>query len=171
MQSFKKLYSDYNNDIYNFLFKITGYDQALAEELTQETFYQAFLSITKFKGKCHIKTWLCQIAKNIYYQQLRREKREFLTMKNISEEKSTLTMTPSPHTEVEHAELIQKALFTINSFDDKTRDVMLYRLYSDLPYAQISLLLEISEGSVKVIFYRGKLALQIRLREDYGYEI
>ncbi|MGF7143242.1 RNA polymerase sigma-70 factor (ECF subfamily) [Anaerotaenia torta] len=165
MQEFEQLYSDYNKDIYRFLLKISGYDFTLAEELTQETFYQAFISMAKFQGRCQIKTWLCQIAKNIYYQHLRKKKREHITVENENE---TITSLES---KVENAELIQNALAIINSFDDRTRDVMLYRFYSDLPYSQISLLLGISEGSTKVVFFRGKALLQTKLREDFGYEI
>jgi RNA polymerase sigma factor (sigma-70 family) len=64
LQALEQLYSDYK------------YDYPLSEELTQETFYQAFISIDKFQGRCQIKTWLCQIAKNTFYQYLRKKKRE-----------------------------------------------------------------------------------------------
>lgn len=171
MQSFRQLYADYSKDIYYFLFKITGYEQILAEELTQETFYQAFISISKFEGKCQIKTWLCQIAKNMYYQHLRKMKREHSMLKSMSENEPLKDVTLSPQIQLENAELIRDALAIINSFDNKMRDVMLYRLYSDMPYSQISLLLKISESSAKVLFFRGKVALQTRLREDLRYEI
>lgn len=51
------------------------------------------------------------------------------------------------------------------------RDVMIYRIYSDMPYVQIGRLLSIKENSAKVIFFRGKEILRKRLKEDYGYEI
>ncbi len=164
MHDFEQLYADYSRDIYYFLFKITGYERILAEELTQETFYQAFISISKFEGKCQVKTWLCQIAKNMYYQHLRKIKREHSMLENVAENEPLKAMTPSPQSQLENAELIKDALVIINSFDNKMRDVMLYRLYSDMPYSQISLLLKISEGSAKVLFFRGKVALQTRLR-------
>lgn len=51
------------------------------------------------------------------------------------------------------------------------RDVILYRVYSNLPYSQIAALLSISESSAKVLFYRGKQLLRTQLKEAYGYEI
>jgi RNA polymerase sigma-70 factor (ECF subfamily) len=66
---------DYQKDVYRFLLKLTGYQHGLAEELTQETFYQAITSFSKFKGHCQVKTWLYQIAKNVLYQYLRKKKR------------------------------------------------------------------------------------------------
>ena len=48
----------------------------MAEELTQETFYQAVRSIDRFDGSCKVSVWLCQIAKHLWYQHLRKANRE-----------------------------------------------------------------------------------------------
>ncbi|MDE7121239.1 MAG: hypothetical protein K2O42_03660, partial [Oscillospiraceae bacterium] len=46
---FEVLYQEYFPRIYAFLFKLTQ-SRDLAEELTQETFYQAFISFHRFRG-------------------------------------------------------------------------------------------------------------------------
>ena len=61
----KDIYEKYCNSIYRYLLLLTK-DEQLSEELTQETFYQAIKSISKFSGKCSIYTWLCSIAKNCF---------------------------------------------------------------------------------------------------------
>lgn len=66
MKSFDELYLLYYKDVFRFLFKLCGYNQDIAEELTQETFFHAYLGITKFRTECNVKTWLFQIAKNRY---------------------------------------------------------------------------------------------------------
>lgn len=170
MQSFNQLYIDYYKDVFHFLLKLSGYQYVLAEELTQETFYQAITSFAKFKGQCMVKTWLYQIAKNVFYQYLRKKKRNenlFETLIFRHNESPAL----SPHKQLENKEIVGDVQDILNTFDEKTKDVMLYRLYSDLTYSQISKLLEISESSAKVIFFRGKVALQNKLRGGYGYEI
>ena len=53
----------------------------------------------------------------------------------------------------------------------KMRDIMLYWIYSDLPYLQIARLLFMSESSAKVLFYREKHILHNQLQEKYGYEL
>jgi RNA polymerase sigma-70 factor (ECF subfamily) len=151
--------------------RISGYEYALAEELTQETFYRAFISLHRFQGRCQIKTWLCQIAKNVYYEYLRKKKKEDVALKNVFEENPGKCLPTIPESKIENAELIRNAMVIINSFKDRTRDVMLYRLYTDLSFAQISCLMGISESSAKVVFFRGKALLQTKLREDYGYEL
>ena len=65
MDPFAELYEKYQPDIYRFLLRMLGGDALAAEELTQETFYQAFLSFGRFRGDCTVKTWLCQIAHNV----------------------------------------------------------------------------------------------------------
>ena len=170
LQSFTQLYMDYHKDVFNFLLRLSGYQNILAEELTQETFYQAITSFAKFKGKCQVKTWLYQIAKNVFYQYLKKKKRSeslFDTLTFSHDESPAL----SPQKQLENKEIVRVIQDILNTFDKKTKDVMLYRLYSDLAYSQISSLLKISESSAKVIFFRGKVALQKKLQEVYAYEI
>ena len=52
----------------------------------QDTFLVAVKDINKFEGKCKISTWLCQIAKNIWYQNLRKEKKcEKIPIEDVKE--------------------------------------------------------------------------------------
>ena len=76
MDVFEEIYRKYQPDISRFLYRLTGYDALLTEELTQETFYQAYLSFPRFRGECAMKTWLCQIARNVYSKHIRREMRQ-----------------------------------------------------------------------------------------------
>lgn len=63
MEEFKQLYIKYEKQIYKYLYYLSG-DKFIAEELTQETCFQAFKSIHSFKGRSKVSTWLFQIAKN-----------------------------------------------------------------------------------------------------------
>lgn len=74
MAVFKEIYQEYGKRVYRFLLVLTGSAQD-AEELLQETFYQAFLHVDKFEGRCSMYTWLCQIGKNAWLQECRRKKR------------------------------------------------------------------------------------------------
>ncbi len=170
MKQFETLYNDYYQDVFKFLFRLTGYQQQLAEDLAQETFYQAILSFHRYRGECQIKTWLCQIAKNNYFNMLRKDQKfrkvpidDYLNHNSL--------ITNSILSDYETQELIVHAVQLIMKLEDKTRDVLIYRIFSELTYAQISTVLRINESSAKVIFMRGKCKLQNQLREVYGYEI
>ncbi len=64
MQSMDEIYQHYAMTVYRYLLCLV-HDPDLAEELTQETFYQAIRSIDRYDESCKITTWLCAIAKNV----------------------------------------------------------------------------------------------------------
>ena len=66
MQSMDEIYQKYAQMVYKFwLSRICNLD--IAEELMQETFYQAIRTIDRFDESCQLSTWLCAIAKNVYH--------------------------------------------------------------------------------------------------------
>ena len=65
------VYRQHAQTVYKFLLSQCR-DPQTAEELTQETFYQAVRSIDRFDGSCKVSVWLCQIAKHLWYQHLRK---------------------------------------------------------------------------------------------------
>ena len=71
MDDMEQIYQAHARTVYKFLLS-QCHDAGLAEELTQETFYQAVRSIGRFQGDCKVSVWLCQIAKHLWYQHLRR---------------------------------------------------------------------------------------------------
>ena len=71
---FEDIYDRFFKDVYRFVLTMSG-NPAMAEEVTQETFFKALKEIDHFKGNCSVKSWLCQIAKNLYIDDVRRRKR------------------------------------------------------------------------------------------------
>ena len=74
MIEIEKLYTEYFTPIYRFLLSL-GASKSLAEELTAQTMFIAINKIDSFKNECKLSVWLCQIAKNLYYKQLKEDKR------------------------------------------------------------------------------------------------
>ena len=69
----KKIYEEYKKDVFVYLVSLTN-DTCLSEDLVSETFLSAIKSIHRFKGESSIKTWLFSIARNKWYEYLRKEK-------------------------------------------------------------------------------------------------
>ena len=74
MRGFEELYNTQGKPVYRFLLALTG-DAHQAEELLQETFYQAFVHIDRFEGRSSLYTWLCCIGKNAWLKECRRRSR------------------------------------------------------------------------------------------------
>ena len=66
MADFEHLFSENYDFIYKYLTKLCK-DPTLAEELTQETFFRAYMNLGKLHNQERIAAWLCQIAKNSFY--------------------------------------------------------------------------------------------------------
>ena len=75
MEDMEAVYRRHAQTVYKFLLS-QCHSAQMAEELTQETFYQAVRSIDRFDGSCKVSVWLCQIAKHLWYQHLRKANRE-----------------------------------------------------------------------------------------------
>lgn len=154
-----------------YILKLTNFREDLAEELTQETFYQTFISFYKFRGECNIKTWICQIAKNTcfkYYLKNKLHKSinlpEFNNMQLLRYDKPIEKY-------IEDKELSMLIISKIKELKKKYRDILIYRLYFELPYSQICKIMHIRESSAKVIYFRGKEMLKDKLNYKIGNNI
>ena len=75
------IYKEYAELVFKYLYTLCR-NKDIAEELMQETFYQAVRSAHRYDGKCKISTWLCQIAKHLWYQELERKSKKETTELN-----------------------------------------------------------------------------------------
>lgn len=65
--------NQYGDELFSWaLFKVG--DKQIAEDLVQETFMSAVLSVTSFEGKSHPKTWITSILNNKIIDHYRKEK-------------------------------------------------------------------------------------------------
>ena len=168
MDPFAELYEKYQPDIYRFLLRMCGGDTLAAEELTQESFYQAFLSFGRFRGECTVKTWLCQIAKNVYCKYVRRETRQ----RSLSEQQSeTPEETISVTAETEQREQLRIVRAAMQTLNEPMRTVAEYRFCSGLSYAEIAQLTGVRAETAAVLCSRAKQKLRQIVREEYEYEI
>ncbi len=166
LNEFEEIYNKYQPDVLRFLMHMTSFDMTAAEELTQETFYQAFLSFGKFRGECSLRTWLFQIAKNIYAKYIRRESHQ----RDIAAKQNDISVPP-PIDDIEHKEKLIRLRTLIDELDEPSRSIMQYRLYSDTSYADIAALLKIRANTAAVIYNRTVAKLRKTMKERYGYEI
>lgn len=68
---FSQLYEQYVEQVYYFLRELCG-DDRLAEELTRETFYQAFRHVDSFENRGSVFDWLCRVGEDAYLKKCKR---------------------------------------------------------------------------------------------------
>ena len=156
MKNIEKIYTENVEKIRKNLFCITHNDD-IAEELTQETFYRAIRKINSFKNNSKISTWLCQIAKNLWFDELKKNRK----IKNISEEEMLLIKSKD---KVEDAVILRDnklQLFkNMQKLDRDMKEVVQLRIIGELTFKEIGDVLGKTENWARVVFYRAKIKLK-----------
>ena len=154
-QLLKKLFEEYYADVYRYLYGLC-HDPSLAEDLTSETFLQAYRSRDRYNGNCKISVWLCQIAKRLWYKELEKQKQFFAPIDDLHDE-----LQASDDIESDYLMNCEKVeLFRLmHNFDSTVREVMYLRLTGELSFAEICDIMGKSETWARVTFYRGKQEL------------
>ena len=152
MQNMEEIYKEYFKTVNKYLFCLTHNDD-ISEELTQETFYRAVKKINTYRGECKISVWLCQIAKNLWYDKCRRDKR----LVHI-EESELFNLQALNNIEEEIISKEEKMLLKdkIQKLDKKTREVIYLRIVGELSFKEIGVIMDKTENWARVTFYRGK---------------
>ena len=156
--SMEEIFSRYSGTVYAYLLRLSGNDE-LAWELTQETFYQAIRSIGRFDGKSSVSTWLCSIAKHIWYDSLRRKKpAESLPEDLPSGEDFTEQIVRRDQAMIAHRRL--------HLLEEPYREVFTLRTFCDLSHTQIAEVFGKSEAWSRVTYYRARRMLQEAMKEN-----
>lgn len=156
-----ELYEENARLVYRYLYSVCRNEQ-LAEDLTQETFLEAYKSIERFDGSCKISSWLCQIAKHLLYRYYRKNRREA----PAELEKMELADGGIPEQRVlDRLELLD-VLKDMQKLPAATREVIYLRMTGELSFREIGEILGKSENWARVTFYRGKEILWKGRRKD-----
>lgn len=155
MQDIKQIYEEYFETVNKYLFCLT-HDNDISEELTQETFYKAVQKINTYKGKCKMSVWLCQIAKNLWYDQCRKNKKVINIEENLFDVQAPESTENQVISNDEKISLYKK----MQKLDEKTREVIYLRITGELTFKEIATILNKTENWARITFYRGKSKLK-----------
>ena len=155
MDDMNDIYRQHAQTVYKFLLSQTR-DPDLAEELTQETFYQAVRSIDRFDGRCKVSVWLCQIARHLWYQHLRRTRREVPTADEDLPEVAVSSAEEGLLAQAGQLELLRQ----VHGLPEAQREVVYLRAFGGLSFREIGDVMSKTETWARVTFYRGKEKLR-----------
>lgn len=150
MLDFEKVFQDNQNFIFRYLMKLCG-NESLAEELTQETFFRAYMNLTGLRKEEKVTVWLCQIARNTYFAWYNQQKK----LQPLDE-----SMIPESVPDIADAftekELQTKAYACLHAMEEPYKEVLMLSLFGGLSLKDISSLFGKSESWARVTFYRAK---------------
>lgn len=127
---------------------------------------QAYTAFHRFRGECEVFTWLAAIGKHVYFRYLKKKKLRLDAANLDLVAASYLEQAVSPEEQVQKQALERAIREVVETIPKKYRDVVLLRIYAELPFSQIALSLKISENSAKVIYFRAKKMLMEVLKHE-----
>lgn len=162
MQKIEELYQLYFRDVYRFLLVLSR-NEDIAEEITQETFFKALKSVSKFRGDCDVRVWLCQIAKNTFYSY--QKKNRYIDFGEMDEN------TPDESVSVEAAfsdkEQAEQIKSILEIMDEPYKGVFHLRVFSELSFRQIGKAYGKTESWARVTYHRAKCKIVERMENEY----
>lgn len=162
------VYRTYSREIYLYLYGLS-HNRQLSEDLMQETFAKALITVVT--ADTGIRAWLYKVARNLYFNTYRKDKRHIIGLEN-AENKAEIReeIVESPLSKLLRTER-EKALYKVlNKLEGKKREVLLLQYFSGLSGKDIAKLLDITTENVRILAFRGKKELKLYL-EEAGYEI
>lgn len=158
----------YKNRLYWHIQRLIS-SEDISKDVLQETFIKAYQNFSKFKGESKLYAWLYKIASNEALQELNKIKKIPKIDTSHTEVYLENEMADSKGKDAEEIEvLLQNA---IQKLPEKQRLVFTLRYYDDLPYEEISKILDMSIGTLKTNYHYAKEKIEeyvIKHSDDFN---
>ncbi len=156
----EKLYEACYMKVFSYVMTLAK-NQDDAMEITQEAFFRAISTDKVFRGESESYTWLCAIAKNIFFDEKRRTARYG---EEIVEER------PDPEKNIEANLVDSESSFRIHSIlhtlEEPYKEVFQLRIFGELSFKQIGSIFGKTETWARVTYHRARLKIVERMEEQ-----
>ena len=161
------IYEKYHQKVFLYLYSLC-HDQDLAEDLTQETFLKALLSLKN--DHVNIRAWLYMVARNLFYDHYRKRKREMPVnevrevLEKVQTETGSTAEGPLDQLLVKEKQLIM--LKALAELPKQQCEVLMLQYFGGLSQREIAAVVGVSPENVRVLAYRGKRNLRKRMEDE-----
>ncbi len=139
--------------------QLSNWNEALADDLTQEAFIQAFKELHRFRKQAQFSSWLYRIGYNVFLQHSRRKQLKTELLDEHQAETHASNSSP-PHEDQLH----KKVAALLAQLSPERRSVLHLFLHRQNTQKEISVIMGIPLGTVKTHIARGRLELQAGLK-------
>ena len=155
------VYEKYHRELYLYIYSLSR-NHHIAEDLTQETFLKALLSLPEEHG--NIRAWLYMVARNLFFNYREKASRNVSLeeeMERSDEEKDLLANMIENERKLQLYQALKK-------LDMKKREILLLQYFGDLSQKEIAAVLHITPENVRVLAYRAKKELKKYMEQQGG---
>ncbi len=149
--AFGRLVEEYQNDLRRFLLNLTLGDASLTDDLSQETFLKAYISIRSFQGLARFKTWLYRIAYNEYYSYMRKHREEREDTNKIPPDELTFSHNAT--------DAKMDVEICLNALNETERSIVLLFYLEDKPIKKIAEITSLPQGTIKSYLSRARIKM------------
>lgn len=154
---FEQLYNTYYMQVYSFVMTLAQ-NKDISEEITQKTFYRVLTTTKKHRGNSSELTWLFAIAKNLYIDEYRGQKK----ICELGEDGVSDLNIENKFADEESAFRIHQVL---HGLDEPYKEVFQLRIFGELSFQKIGMLFGKTENWARVTYHRARLKIQERMEE------
>lgn len=147
-------YKEHSKTVRGYLYRLCQ-NSELADELTQETFYQAMKTVKNYRGDCKPSVWLCQIARHVWYKYLDKQKK----FDAVQLDENIQYDGTSALDSIIKSELALGVYSKMQKLPGEMREVLYLRILGELSYKEIAKIMGKTENWARVMYYRGKQQL------------
>ena len=168
LMDIEKLYREYFTPVYRYTLSLV-HDPDMAEEITQETFFRALKKINDYRGEASLKVWLCQIARNLSFDSLKRQSKITALTKHDDDSDDYELPAGSesdPEEQLLRKQTAMKIHRILHDLKEPYKEVFQLRTFGDLSFAEIGELFGKSESWARVTYYRSRMMIKEELDED-----
>ncbi|MBN1906458.1 MAG: RNA polymerase sigma factor [Deltaproteobacteria bacterium] len=155
MENFQDFYKKQKNRLFSYLMRMTG-DYYLSMDIMQESFLRC---LEKYRDKTLNSSLLYTIARNVFIDFTRREKRK------TALEQDTADQDADIENEYRVKQEYRRVINAMKRLDTDERELLALVLTEELKYTEIASIVGINEGNVKIRVHRARLKLREFLSE------
>ncbi len=164
--AFHELVELHQNAVIGTIAKMLG-NPSEAEDIAQQVFIRLWKSASRYQVKAKFTTFLYTITRNLVFNETKRKQRKKEHSLEQQQEDSYTVIedknSQSPGEEILQAELKAKIDEAIMILPEKQRLAVIFRRYENMPYEEISDILELSVSAVKSQLFRARNTLREHL--------
>ena len=165
-QAYGELVNRHQSNLRYSMRQLTDWNEALADDLVQDTFIQAFKQLHKFRYQAKFSSWLYRIGYNTFLQHVRKKQLDTQPIEDVVIEAKPEVNTVSD--DGSESPLHAKVAKLLSQLEPERRSVLHLFLHRQHTQQEISDIMGVPLGSVKTHINRGRQALQKSLHAWQG---
>lgn len=161
-RGFRQLMAQYRERLYWHIRRLVLVHED-ADDVLQNTFIKIYRGVLQFEGKSKLYTWLYRIATNEALTHLQSKARHTTASLDDAASLAAGRLQADPWFDGDALQVRLQA--AIAQLPDKQRQVFHLRYYEEMPYEEMSALLDTSVGALKASFHHATRKIEAAFKE------